>query len=276
MTALILKPAVPRAPPVAAVPRDYVSFSAIRTYQQCPLRYYFKYIAGLPEETVSSSLVFGGAVHRAIEHHFRELLIGNSRPGLDALLAVYQQEWADRDSGRVQFGKTDTKDSLDVLAQRMLLAFLASELAVPQGRILAVEEELRGNVIPGVPDILARIDLIIETRQELLISDWKTSRSRWSAEQVEEASPQLLLYSDLARELAPGKALRIEFAVLTKTKEVTAERFGLAVDASQVARTKRMIERVWRAIEARHFYPAPSAMNCAACPFRQPCRHWPG
>ena len=28
--------------------RDYISFSSIRTYQNCPLRYFFKYVAGLP------------------------------------------------------------------------------------------------------------------------------------------------------------------------------------------------------------------------------------
>ena len=80
----------------------------------------------------------------------------------------------------------------------MLLAFESSDLSVPEGRILAVEEELRGNLIPGLPDILARIDLIVETPRELVIADLKTSRTRWHAENVEEASPQLLLRANRA------------------------------------------------------------------------------
>jgi len=36
----------------------------------------------------------------------------------------------------------------------------------------------------------------------------------------------------------------------------------------------KFVEHVWRAIEAGHFYPAPSAMNCPACPFRDACRAW--
>src|SRR5437588_10919614 len=59
---------------VTGAERDYISFSAIRTYQTCPLRYYFKYVAGLPEESVAAALVFGSAIHRAIEHHFRALM----------------------------------------------------------------------------------------------------------------------------------------------------------------------------------------------------------
>ncbi|MBA4015746.1 MAG: hypothetical protein C0483_01015 [Pirellula sp.] len=44
------------------------------TYQGCPLRYYFRYIAGLQERTVSASLIFGSAIHCAVEHHFNELM----------------------------------------------------------------------------------------------------------------------------------------------------------------------------------------------------------
>ena len=34
--------------------------------------------------------------------------------------------------------------------------------------------------------------------------------------------------------------------------------------------------RVWRAIEAGVFYPAPSTMNCASCGYRPACRAWTG
>jgi ATP-dependent helicase/DNAse subunit B len=51
--------------------RDYLSYSAIAAYQKCPLRYFFQYVADLAPEFVPSSLVFGGAVHAAIEHRLR-------------------------------------------------------------------------------------------------------------------------------------------------------------------------------------------------------------
>lgn len=137
-----------RPPPRRAKDRDYISYSAIKTYQDCPLKYFFRYVAGLPEETVSASLVFGSAIHRAIEHHFRELLA--------------------------------------------------------------------------------------------------------------------------------GKQLRVEFTVLTKTKDVAVEQHGLQVDPARVDRTKRTIERVWNAIQAQHYYPAPSVTGCAGCPFHGPCRKWCG
>ncbi|HEY1601331.1 MAG TPA: PD-(D/E)XK nuclease family protein, partial [Pirellulales bacterium] len=197
--------------------RDYTSYSAITTYAACPLRYFFRYVEGLPETTVGSSLVFGGAIHSALEVHFRELLAGNPAPDLDILLTAYQEAWKDRDIGSVHFGKDESADSLGRLADRMLRAFQASDLAQPGGTILGIEEELREPLVPGCPDLLARIDLLIDTGDELVIRDFKTARSRWSQDQAEESAGQLLLYSELVQKLDPSKTVRLEFAVLTKT-----------------------------------------------------------
>lgn len=278
MSTLLFDAPTARPPPqVKPKPneRDYISFSAIRQYQQCPLRYFFRYIAGLPEETVSASLVFGSAIHHAVEHHFRRLLEGNAAPTATELLALYKDGWQDH-SAPVRFSKDETEESLSTLAERMLTTFAQSSLAQPQGRILAVEETLRGRIIPGLPDVLGRVDLVVETAEELVISDWKTSRSRYSQDQVEDSAEQLLLYSELARDFAPSKRVRLEFAVLTKTKEVQLDAHSVAADPLRVDRTKRIVERVWRSIQAEHFYPAPSTMNCPGCPFKLPCQKWPG
>jgi putative RecB family exonuclease len=254
--------------------RDYLSFSAIRLFQSCPLKFFFKYRLGLPEDTVSSSLVFGGAVHRSIELHFRELLAGNPPPRSDALLGEFWDGWNERDLQQVRFGKGEDRDSLGLLAERMLAAFQQSDAARPHGQILAVEEELRGPVVAGCPDVLGRVDLIVDTGDELVVSDWKTARSRWSQEQAVDAAEQLILYAELAKDFAPGKPLKLEFVILTKAKEPVVDRHLMPVDPAQVVHTKRVVENVWRTIEAGCFYPAPSAMSCPSCPYREPCRAW--
>lgn len=177
---------------------------------------------------------------------------------------------------QVRFGKDEHGEGLSATAQRMLQAFAVSKVATPAGRILAVEETLRGPLIAGLPDLLGRVDLILETDQELIISDWKTGRSRWTEQQVEESSEQLLLYSELARDLAPRKKLRLDFTVLTKTKPVAIDQHLATVDSQRIERTKRMVQRVWQAIDSGHFYPSPSPMACPSCPFQDPCHQWRG
>ena len=256
--------------------RDYVSWSAISTFRTCPLKYKFRYIDGLPEESVSSALVFGTGIHTAVEQHFQAILSGDPKPDLDALLFAYRSAWLPHDPDAIQFGSTETRASLDALASKMLAAFLNTPAANVQGRVLGVEEEIRGTLIEGVPDLYGRVDLLTEDSDSLVITDIKTSRGKWSAEQVEDSGEQLLLYSHLASEIAPGKKIVTRFLVLTKTKEPVIEEHVREVEPGNVKRTLAGVERVWRAIESGVFYPAPSTMNCASCGYRSACRAWAG
>ena len=257
--------------------RDYISHSAIRTYQGCPLKYRFRYIDGLPEECVSSSLVFGSAIHAALEYFYQQQLSGEDPPDLDCLLEVYQQSWRDRPADQeVRFGKTETADSLHSLADRMLKAFLASDLTHPSGRILGVEEELRGELSAELPDLLGRVDLLLETDDAVIVQDFKTSRSAWNAQQALDQCEQLLLYGDLVRGLVPGKQLRLQFAVLTKAKAPRVQLLEAPFDPDRLQRTKRVFEAVWAAIQAGHFYPNPSPLSCSGCGYRSACAAWTG
>jgi putative RecB family exonuclease len=256
--------------------RDYISWSAISTFRTCPLKYKFRYIDGLPEESVSSALVFGTGIHTAVEQHFQAQLAGDPKPELDALLFAYRSAWLPHDPDAIQFGSKETRESLDDLAARMLTAFLASPMANVQGRVLGVEEEIRGMLVEGVPDLYGRVDLLTEDSDSLVITDIKTSRGKWSQEQVEDGGEQLLLYSKLASEISPGKKIATRFLVLTKTKEPVIEEHVRKVEPGNVKRTLAGVERVWRAIQAGVFYPAPSVMSCGSCGYREACRAWVG
>jgi len=256
--------------------RDYVSWSALSTFRACPLKYKFRYIDGLPEESVSAALIFGTGIHSAVEQHFQAILSGDPKPDLDALLFAYRSAWLPHDPDAIQFGSKETRSSLDALASKMLMAFLSSTAASVQGRVLGVEEEIRGMLVEGVPDLYGRVDLLTEDSESLVVTDIKTSRGRWSQEQVEDSGEQLLLYSHLASEISPGKKIAARFLVLTKTKAPVIEEHVREVEPENVKRTLAGVERVWRAIEAGVFYPAPSTVGCAGCGYRAACRAWAG
>ncbi len=131
-------------------------------------------------------------------------------------------------------------------------------------------------LVEGVPDLYGRVDLLTEDSDSLVITDIKTSRGKWSAEQVEDSGEQLLLYSHLASEISPGKKIATRFLVLTKTKEPVIEEHVREVEPAAVKRTLAGVERVWRAIESGVFYPAPSVMACSGCGYREACRAWAG
>ncbi len=267
-------------PPPSAVAkeltgRDYISYSAISTYLNCPLRYYFRYVEGLSEDAVSSSLTFGGAIHSALESHFTALENGDSPPDLDTLLAAFWENWNQRADGtEIRFGKGEDLNSVAALAERVLKSFQTSTATEPNGSIIGIEEELRGQVANDTPELLARIDLLTERRDEVLITDFKTSRSRWSSGQAQNSADQLLLYSELVSQLLPDKPTRLMFIVLTKTKSPEIQCFEVQRDHQRVARVKRLLGVVWQLIRTSNFYPSPSPTQCPSCPFREQCRQW--
>ncbi|NOX57609.1 MAG: PD-(D/E)XK nuclease family protein [Planctomycetes bacterium] len=258
----------------ALIGRSYISWSSIGTYMRCPMRFRLQYVLGQRPESVSSSLIFGSAIHSALEEHFACLFTGTAAPSLDELLVVYDRVWRE-ETQPVRFGKTETPESLRDLAGRVLTAFQSHDVAALDRscRLIGVEEELRGAIIDGVPDVLGRIDLMILTETSLRIIDFKTSRSAWSASKITEAAPQQLLYSQLARPIADafGVPIEIEWIVLTKAKQPKVERHTLTPDPASIRRTNGMVRDVWRAICGEYFHINPSVMNCSTCPHKTTC-----
>ena len=264
------------AEPREVIARDHLSWSALTCYRTCPLKYYFRYVARLPEQTTSASLLFGGAIHRALASYFTACLQGPSLPGLDRLLEEYQIHWIGQAPSSKPWDGNDSQAALLSTAKRMLAAFLASPLARPCGQILAVEERLSGRLLKDAPPLVGVVDLLLITAGELILIDWKTSRARWSELQLAEAEEQLLLYGQLACELVPGKRIRLQPVVLTKTKAPVVESYPLAFDRRRLQRTITWMGAIWRAIEDEHFYPTPSALACSGCSFRENCQAWNG
>ena len=112
-------------------------------------------------------------------------------------------------------------------------------------------------LVESVPDLYGRADLLTEDADSLVITDVKTSRGKWSAEQVEESREQLLLYSHLASEIKPGKKIATRFLVLTKAKEPAVEVHVREAEPAAVKRTLASGERVWRVIQRRLPLAAP-------------------
>ena len=48
------------------------SYSALRQYLDCPLRFFFQRVLALPEKSVSVNLVAGSAVHAALADYYEQ------------------------------------------------------------------------------------------------------------------------------------------------------------------------------------------------------------
>ena len=192
------------------------------------------------------------------------------------LLEAFDRCWATFDSELIKFGRGDNSESMRELAAKMFTAFQASDFASPDGTIVAIEESMRGEFVAGMPDVLARVDLAVQDGDDLVLTDFKTSRSRWTGEQAQNSAEQLLLYADLAGRVLDGKRIKLQFAVVTKAKTPELEVHEVSLDAARLDRTKAVFSRVWAAIQSGNIYPAPSQMNCHSCGYKTACQAWNG
>ncbi len=257
--------------------RDYISWSQLSTFRQCPLKFQFRYLDEREPEFTASALVLGSSIHHAIETHHRHQLEGRERLSADDLLTAFWEQWHDQteDSPDVRFGKHESIESIHELANRMLAAFCESELADVPGVVIGIEESVRSRLLDDRPDFLGIVDLAFTSENRLVIRDYKTSRSKWSRTSAESNGDQLRLYGELAKDWLPTHDIHFEFVVITKAKTTVIERFEVQPDARRVSRTKHLAAATLEAMDAGVFYPNPSAFNCTTCPYRSACNAWP-
>lgn len=258
--------------------RSYLSHSQLSLLRSCPRKFAFVYLEKARPDFVPSSLLFGGAIHAALEMYFRARLEGLEITH-SALLSGFWDAWKTNQSKNgddlpVRYNQGEDIDTIHALADRMLLAFMDSPLATPKGTIIGVEEELTISLDPALPDLLSKVDLVTQTDGALHLVDWKTSRSRWNQEKAAASADQLVLYGVTASRMSEYLHLpvKLTFAIITKAKKSPqVQLFPIATDAARVQLLKENVHSLWSAMQSGNFYPAPSPQHCTTCPFKSRC-----
>lgn len=254
--------------------RPHWSYSAITQYLSCPLRYYFQRILRLPQATISSSLVFGSAVHSALATYHHALKVGEDLHRKYIHLAL-TSTWSDENQQvPVQFKDGETKE--DLINQGIHLVDLYLDREPPRG-IVAVEQEIicpvfnsRGEYLEA--PLVAIADLITRDGERVLVQEFKTAAKAYSEKDV-AASLQASCYVQAVREMR-GYHASIEYTVFIKTKTPKIQTLTTSRTVEDLARLGDIIEQVDQAVQLGIFYPVESTMNCSTCPYRQPCREW--
>ena len=151
----------------------------------------------------------------------------------------------------------------------MIAAFHAS----PEGNLLGVEEQLRAVPDLKLPDVLAQVDLVHQGDDALLVVDFKTSRSKWDEQDVQQAAEQLLIYGHTVKPLAVCLELpvRLHFVIVTKAASPCVQGFDAPLNEQRLGALPEGTLQVWESMKAGNFYPSPSAQNCTSCPFKSRC-----
>ena len=259
--------------------RPHISYSEIRTFQQCPLKWAFQYRDHATPEHISSALVLGSGVHAGVELHFEHLLAATAPPNVDQMMAFYRECWEKETADLpVKYSRGQDAESTAATARRMFEQFITSPLATPTGVIIGIEESFKVKLADDLPDLAGRVDMITHEPETntLTITDFKTARSVWSQGHADEQAEQLILYAQGCEPIARNleASIKLRYIMVTKTKQPKVDAIDVSYDRSKTDRTRLIVRQVFNAMQSGVIYPAPSVMNCSGCPFRSQCCSW--
>jgi CRISPR/Cas system-associated exonuclease Cas4 (RecB family) len=265
---------------MAMTGRPHQSHSETRTYLSCKLKWYYTYCEKAKPERVSAALLLGIGIHTSIELHFQRIMASEPKPSMDEMLKVFDAGWEEQAQDiPVIYSRGQDRASIRKLVADMLKVFQASEHAEPVGQIIGLEESFKTKLHPNLPDLAGRVDMITydEAANELLITDFKTSRSVWGPGQAQDQATQLMLYAEGCGEIARdlGATLALQFIVITKTKQPKIEAIRIELDPAKVERSRQTLLAVFQAMQTGIIYPAPDPMSCSSCGYRERCKKWP-
>ena len=249
----------------APTPRNLYSFSRVKTFFQCPLRYRFRYLKGFKELFRSVESHLGSAVHDVLEWLYAERAASRS-PTLDAALEVLAGRWGRGLDDEVAVVRScDDAGAYLRAAREMVGCFFNGAFQRDRSETVALEQRLSLRlsddvVFTGFADRIGRTEA-----GRLFVIDYKTSRSAGNPSDFSEGL-QAPLYAACAmldrgetEALAGYHYLRLD---TTSWQSVDSER-----GRQLLARFAELVREVRAATD---FEPRPGVL-CAWCGFNAVC-----
>nr|MBA2600860.1 ATP-dependent helicase [Actinomycetota bacterium] len=235
------------------------SYSRIGTYDNCGLQYLFSVALGLDPES-SHNMAFGSWIHKVFEECETGAITNH-----DAALVRYKSLFDEMVFPNKAIARQFRREG-EIMIDRYVRFLKPGQAVVAE---TSFKVELEGHRITG------RIDRVDAIGRNLVISDYKTSKSTVSWEEARE-SLQLAIYYLAAREdpdlsaLGDPVSMQLIYPNVPPTKG-DVQRRSQKPEESRVALER--LPGLMEGVLAEDFRPNPEA-NCRWCKFKPLCPLW--
>ena len=233
---------------------DHLSYSSISMYLACPESWRRKYIA--QEHTVTSpALVFGSAIHGAIEKHVT---------GEGELLDLWPAAWNKAIEGQqivygIETPEQHFNEGIRILSNEQIRYNLACLKPGEDDDGWQIERKVELHV-PGVPlPIIGYIDIITE---DGIPGDFKTSGKSWTADRAANEMQPLFYLAALNQAGWTVPDWKFRHYTIVKTKTPKFETFEITRKPGEIFFLFQMIRQIWNAIEKEVFPVNPTGWKC--------------
>lgn len=229
-----------------------LSFSKLKTYQECPYRYLLIYSKGLRAPPGPHSSL-GHSIHKALE-----LYATRKGSTLEELLYAYQDGWKHE-------GYADSIQAMEFYqrGEGILKKYFENE-RTRQSEVLYSEKDFKIDLgFCYIRGIIDRIDRYPDGRIELI--EYKTHRHAWKGKAIRE-DLQLTMYNLACRKGWGLKPDVLSYYFLSQGRKISTER-----TKSDEKNLLALLKKTCKNIQKQVF--EPSTKYCFRCDFQERCIH---
>ncbi len=248
------------------------SHSKLATFEDCPLKYRYKYIDRVQVPEVESIEAFlGSRVHETFEKLYGDLLNGRQNT-LEQILAIYEENWQRNWGPEVTIVDTRyTADDYRRVGEDALRKYYNRFYPFNQTQTLGLEERLtfpldqdgRYRIVGFIDRIARRADGTLE------IHDYKTSRSLPSQQQMDQDRQLALYHIGLRHEWRNVESVELMWHYVRFDTTLVSRRDDAQL-RDLAAQTMALIDR----IEAEQAFEPVRSRLCDWCEYRSICPLW--
>jgi putative RecB family exonuclease len=250
---------------LAPTPSNTYSFSRVKCFQQCPLRYRFRYLEGRKEAFRSIESFLGSTVHDVLEWLYTRRGDGDD---LDeaAILEEFARRWTDgRDRTVAVIRVKDGDDDYLRLGREMLSRFFNETFTRDLSQTVSLEQRLSMRLsdtvlFTGFADRVGRTD-----KGRLFVIDYKTSRTEGDESEFSEGLQAPLYAACVLDHHADDEALAGYHYLRRGTTR------WQPVDRDRARQLMQRFLQIVEEVEAANEFPARPGVLCSWCGFNAIC-----
>ncbi len=257
----------------------HISYSQLNTFLTCSFKYAHRYVWGTKPETKPMALVFGRAIHRAVEEYYLHLKQHGTVMPLEQMVAVFDDTFKaehDLTEEELTFKKGESYASLRDKGIELVMIFYDHihpqtivDVEYPFG--VSVPDLVGGGWLPirlvGVFDLIES-----DAAGNNLVGELKTSAQKYSNQHLDfdlQATVYSYAMTQMKLALKPQSCL-VRYDVLLKTKKPSLERYFVTRNEADHRRMIHLVNEVLRAINQRIFY-RNTGWQCGDCQYKKAC-----
>jgi putative RecB family exonuclease len=250
---------------LAPTPSNVYSFSRVKCFQQCPLRYRFRYLEGRKEAFRSIESFLGSTVHDVLEWLYARRG-DDTEPDEPEVLEEFSRRWSEgRDRTVAVIRIKDGDDDYLRLGRDMLSRFFNETFTRDLSRTVSLEQRLSMRLsatvlFTGFADRIGRTD-----NGRLFVIDYKTSRTEGDQSEFSEGLQAPLYAACVLDRHGDDEALAGYHYLRHGTTR------WQPVDRDRARRLAQRFLQLVEEVEAADEFPARPGVLCSWCGFNAIC-----